>query len=164
MANSPSGARRSPTHPHNRAPIAGSHRRDRRCGTGSSTAREGQSSTTIRPFTARHAGGLFFPVAGSMGLSARAKATPKLTEKVVWAGSNIASFAMAEEATRKLAEQDVSSGRIRRTSRRGACCRTDRVGRAAQSDGLVAAPPWHRSPRVAPNRRGDDGRRALPTA
>lgn len=41
-------------------------------------------------------------------------ATPKLTEKVVWAGSNMASFAMAEDATRQLAEQDVSAGRIRR--------------------------------------------------
>jgi hypothetical protein len=49
-----------------------------------------------------------------MGLPARAKATPKLTEKVVWAGSNVGSFAMAEEATRQLAEQDISSGRIRR--------------------------------------------------
>jgi hypothetical protein len=67
-----------------------------------------------RPFTARHVDGLFFPVAGSMGLPARGKTTPKLTEKVVWAGSNVGSFAMAEEATRQLAEQAVSAGRIRR--------------------------------------------------
>lgn len=63
---------------------------------------------------ARRVGGLFFPVAGSMGLPARASATPKLTEKLVWAGSNLGSYPMAEEAARQLAEQDVSAGRIRR--------------------------------------------------
>jgi hypothetical protein len=69
---------------------------------------------TNPPITARPAGGLFFPVAGSMGLSARGTTTPKLTEKIVWAGSNLGSYAMAAEATRQLAEQDVSAGRIRR--------------------------------------------------
>jgi hypothetical protein len=69
---------------------------------------------TNRPITARHAGEIFFPVAGSMGLSARATTTPKLTEKVVWAGSNLGSYDMAEEAARQLAEQNISAGRIRR--------------------------------------------------
>lgn len=69
---------------------------------------------TNRLFTARHVGGLFFPVAGSMGLSARATTTPKLTEKIVWAGSNLGSYAMAEDAAWQLAEQKVSAGRIRR--------------------------------------------------
>jgi hypothetical protein len=48
-----------------------------------------------------------------MGLSARATATPKLIEKIVWAGSNLGSYAMAEEATRQLAEQEISARRIR---------------------------------------------------
>lgn len=48
-----------------------------------------------------------------MGLSARATATPKLTEKIVWAGSNLGSYAMAEEATFRLAEQELSARRIR---------------------------------------------------
>jgi hypothetical protein len=49
-----------------------------------------------------------------MGLSGRATSTPKLIEKIVWAGSNLGSYAMAEEATWQLAEQHVSAGRIRR--------------------------------------------------
>lgn len=49
-----------------------------------------------------------------MGLSARATATPKLIEKMVWAGSNLGSYAMAEEATWRLAEQRISARRIRR--------------------------------------------------
>jgi hypothetical protein len=69
---------------------------------------------TNRLITARPAGGLFFPVAGSMGLSARGTTTPKLTEKIVWAGSNLGSYAMAEEAARQLAEQEISAGRTRR--------------------------------------------------
>lgn len=40
--------------------------------------------------------------------------TPKLTEKIVWAGSNLASYAMAEEGVSQLAEQQVSATRIRR--------------------------------------------------
>jgi hypothetical protein len=37
-----------------------------------------------------------------------------LTEKIVWAGSNLGSYQMAEEAVRQLAEQNISAGRIRR--------------------------------------------------
>jgi len=48
-----------------------------------------------------------------MGLSARATATPKLTEKIVWAGSNLGSYAMAEGAALQLAEQAISARRIR---------------------------------------------------
>jgi len=48
-----------------------------------------------------------------MGVSARATATPKLIEKIVWAGSNLGSYAMAEEATWQLAEQKISARRIR---------------------------------------------------
>lgn len=40
--------------------------------------------------------------------------TPKLVEKIVWAGSNLGSYAMAEEGVSKLAEQNVSGTRIRR--------------------------------------------------
>lgn len=49
-----------------------------------------------------------------MGLPVRATATAKLTEKMVWAGSNLGSYAMAEEALLQLAEQSISTGRIRR--------------------------------------------------
>jgi hypothetical protein len=69
---------------------------------------------TNPPTTVRLVGELFFPLAGSMGLSARGTTTPKLTEKIVWAGSNLGSYAMAADATRQLAEQDISAGRIRR--------------------------------------------------
>ena len=48
-----------------------------------------------------------------MGLSARATATPKRIEKMVWAGSNLGSYAMAEEAILQLAEQKISARRIR---------------------------------------------------
>ena len=47
-------------------------------------------------------------------MSARATATPKLTEKMVWAGSNLGSYAMAEEGVLQLAGQQVSHTRIRR--------------------------------------------------
>jgi hypothetical protein len=48
-----------------------------------------------------------------MGLPARATVTPKLTEKIVWAGSNLGSYAMAEEASLQLAGQEISARRIR---------------------------------------------------
>ena len=69
---------------------------------------------TNRPITAPRVDELFFPVAGSMGLPARATATAKLTEKIVWAGSNLGSYEMAEEAIWQLSEQSISAGRIRR--------------------------------------------------
>ncbi len=40
--------------------------------------------------------------------------TPKLTEKIVWAGSNLGSYTMAEEGVLQLAEQQVTATRIRR--------------------------------------------------
>jgi hypothetical protein len=40
--------------------------------------------------------------------------TPKLLQKMVWAGSNLGSYAMAEEALRELAGELVSARRIRR--------------------------------------------------
>jgi hypothetical protein len=49
-----------------------------------------------------------------MGLSARATVTPKLTEKIVWAGSNLGSYAMASEGVLCLAERQVTLTRIRR--------------------------------------------------
>jgi hypothetical protein len=48
-----------------------------------------------------------------MGLPARATATPKLIEKLTWAGNNLGSYAMAEEALWQLAEQKISARRIR---------------------------------------------------
>ena len=40
--------------------------------------------------------------------------TPKLLEKIVWAGSNLGSYAMAEEGVLQLAERQVTATRIRR--------------------------------------------------
>ncbi len=40
--------------------------------------------------------------------------TPKILQKMVWAGSNLGSYAMAEEAMRELAGVSVSLRRIRR--------------------------------------------------
>lgn len=81
---------------------------------GDSIALEALSSILNPPFIAPLVGGLFFPVAGSIGLPARATLTPRLVEKVVWAGSNLGSYAMAEEGILKLAEQSVTQTRIRR--------------------------------------------------
>ena len=46
--------------------------------------------------------GLFFPLAGRLGLPARSTATPTILRKMVWAGSNLGSYQMAEEAMREL--------------------------------------------------------------
>ncbi len=40
--------------------------------------------------------------------------TPKLLQKVIWAGANQSSYEMAVESMQKLAEQPTSVGRIRR--------------------------------------------------
>jgi hypothetical protein len=58
--------------------------------------------------------GLFFPLAGRLGLPARSTVTPKILQKMVWAGSNLGSYEMAEEAMRELAGVSVSLRRIRR--------------------------------------------------
>jgi hypothetical protein len=54
-------------------------------------------------------------------------------EKITWAGSNLGSYAMAEEAARQLAEQEISVGRIRH--------QVHQVGdaRLAERDEAVAA-------------------------
>jgi hypothetical protein len=57
---------------------------------------------------------LFFPLAGRLGLPARSTVTPKMLQKMVWAGSNLGSYAMAEEAMQELAGVMLSARRIRR--------------------------------------------------
>lgn len=99
-------------------PIAVSHRRVPSHIIGSSAAPEAKSNTSNPPTTVQHVGGLFFPVAGSIGLPARATITPKLTEKIVWAGGNLGSYSMAEEGVSKLSEQNISATRIRRQVQR----------------------------------------------
>ena len=47
-------------------------------------------------------------------MPARSAVTPKMLQKMVWAGSNLGSYAMAEEALRELAGAFVSARRIRR--------------------------------------------------
>jgi hypothetical protein len=49
-----------------------------------------------------------------LGLPARSTVTPKMLQKMVWAGSNLGSYAMAEEAMRELGGAAVSARRIRR--------------------------------------------------
>jgi hypothetical protein len=53
-------------------------------------------------------------MAGRLGLPARSTVTPKILQKMVWAGSNLGSYAMAEEAMRELGGVSVSLRRIRR--------------------------------------------------
>ena len=70
--------------------------------------------TTNRPFIAPLVGGLFFPVAAQVGLSARATVTPKLLQKMIWAGANLSSYEQGAESMQELAEQSISDRRIRR--------------------------------------------------
>jgi hypothetical protein len=71
---------------------------------------------TSQAIFARVAGGLFFPLAGRLGLPARSTVTPKILQKMVWAGSNLGSYTMAEEAMRELGGVSVSLRRIRRVT------------------------------------------------
>jgi hypothetical protein len=70
--------------------------------------------STSRAIFAPVVAGLFFPLAGRLGLPARSTVTPKILQKTVWAGSNLGSYAMAEEALRELGGASVSRRRIRR--------------------------------------------------
>ena len=40
--------------------------------------------------------------------------TPKLLQKMIWAGANLSSYEMAAESIQELAEQPISARRIRR--------------------------------------------------
>ena len=53
-------------------------------------------------------------MAASLGLAARSTVTPLVLQKMVWAGSNLGSYATAEEAMCELAGVSVSARRIRR--------------------------------------------------
>jgi len=53
-------------------------------------------------------------VAAKVGLSARATVTPKLLQKMIWAGANLSSYEEAAESMQELAEQPISARRIRR--------------------------------------------------
>ncbi len=67
-----------------------------------------------RVIFARVAAGLFSPLAGRWGLPALGTVTPKILQKMVWAGSNLGSYTMAEEAMHELGGVSVSPRRIRR--------------------------------------------------
>jgi hypothetical protein len=71
-------------------------------------------ATVSRVIFAGIVAGLFFPLAARLGLSARSTVTPKVLRKMVWAGSNLGSYEMAEGAMRELGETPVSARRIRR--------------------------------------------------
>jgi len=70
-------------------------------------------ATSSRVTFADVVAGLFFPMAARLGLSARSTVTPKILRKMIWAGSNLGSYAMAEEAMRELGEVPISARRIR---------------------------------------------------
>ena len=53
-------------------------------------------------------------MAASLGLAARSTVTPSVLQKMVWVGSNLGSYATAEEAMRELAGVSISARRIRR--------------------------------------------------
>ena len=53
-------------------------------------------------------------MAASLGLAARSTVTPSVLQKMVWAGSNLGSYATAEEAMRELVGVSISAPRIRR--------------------------------------------------
>jgi hypothetical protein len=72
--------------------------------------------STSRAIIADVVAGLFFPLAGRLGLSARSTVTPTILRKMVWAGSNLGSYAMAAEAMRELGGVCVSGRRIRRAA------------------------------------------------
>jgi hypothetical protein len=63
-------------------------------------------------------GGLFFPLAARLGLPARSTVTPQMAQKMVWAGSNLGSYAMAEEAMDELLGVQLTARRIRRVVNR----------------------------------------------
>ena len=53
-------------------------------------------------------------MAASLGLAARSTVTPSVLQKMAWAGSNLGSYATAEEAMRELVGVSISARRIRR--------------------------------------------------
>jgi len=70
--------------------------------------------TTNRAIIAGVVAGLFFPLAALLGLPARSTVTPLMLRKAVWAGSNLGSYPMAEEAIHELVGVSMSAKRIRR--------------------------------------------------
>jgi hypothetical protein len=70
--------------------------------------------TASRAIFAGVVAGLFFPLAGLLGLPTRSTVTPLMLQKAVWAGSNLGSFSMAEKAIDELVGVSISAKRIRR--------------------------------------------------
>ena len=56
----------------------------------------------------------FFPLAGELKRPPRELVTPRVMEKVVWAGTHHGSFAAAAESIEVLAEQSLSAKQVRR--------------------------------------------------
>ena len=80
----------------------------------------------------------FFPMAASLGVSARSHVTPIVLRKMVWAGSSLGSFAVAEEALGELAGLSISSRRIR--------CAVERIGTERVSERIEAVERFLRCP------------------
>lgn len=73
-----------------------------------------ENELTSQVIFAHVVAGLFFPLAGRLGLPARGTVTPKILQKMVWAGSNLGSYEIAEDAMRELGGVSISLRRIRR--------------------------------------------------
>lgn len=72
------------------------------------------SCWTNQSITVNTAASLFFPVSKELGISPNSQLSPGFLKKVIYAGIHATSFRQAEEFIRHLAEQNVSSQRIRR--------------------------------------------------
>ena len=75
---------------------------------------EATSPTPSPSIFATAVGGLFFPLAGRLGLPPRSTVTTKVLQKAVWAGANNSSYPLAAEAVRQLAGIRLSPKQIRR--------------------------------------------------
>jgi len=77
-------------------------------------------------------GGIFFPLAGRLGRSPRENVTPKVLEKIVWAGANLGSYPQATAALKELAEVDLAGKQVQRvTSQIGGDSRRERAANVA---------------------------------
>jgi hypothetical protein len=59
-------------------------------------------------------GGLFFPLAARLGITARSTVTTKVLQKAVWAGANNGSYPLAADALARLAEIKLAPKQVRR--------------------------------------------------
>ncbi len=93
-----------------------------------------RSSIANLAVTAPAVGGIFSPLADRTNLQSvpgrppRENVTPKLLEKIVWAGTNLGSYPQAVAALCELAGVDLACKQVQRmTSQIGGDCRNERA-------------------------------------